>query len=104
MKWVFFFVFLPFLLFSLYEEPHFTTAYIGKPGKFDSLISYSTYSTNHFWNNSGKKLPTYNTFTRNSCLLYGEFAINPCNSCFIHAGYTRVEESLNGNSCAFKDT
>lgn len=104
MKWLLLFTFLPFLLTALYEEPHFVTAYIGEPGKLDCLVSYSRYSTNHFWNKSGKKLPTYNRFSSDNYLAYGEYAINQSNSCFVHGGYSRVIESLNGNSCAFKDT
>lgn len=104
MKWFFLLFFFPVMLFSVYEEPHFLTAYIGEPGKLDSLISYSRYSTSHFWNHSGKFLPTYNRFTRDSYIAYAEYAVNTRNSCFIHGGYSRVRESLNGNSCAFKDT
>ena len=85
------------------EEPHHTTAYIGAPGETDLLLTYSTYSTDHFWNKHGKKLPTYNHFKRQSYLLYAEYAFNNCNSFTFHGGYSAVQETLNGNSRAVED-
>ena len=85
------------------EEPHHTTAYIGLPGEVDLLLTYSTYSTDDFWNRHGKLLPTYNHFKKQSYLLYGEYVINCRNSISINGGYSGVEESLNGHSRGLED-
>lgn len=85
------------------NEPHHTTAFIGTPGEWDTLISYSYYSTDHFWNAKGKKLPTFNHFHSQSGFLYSEYAWNSCNSFWISGGYTAVRESLNGNSQGIDD-
>jgi hypothetical protein len=95
------FALFPFGAFC--QEPHHTTAYIGTPGSADFLPSYSTYSTDHFWNKSGKSLPTYNHFQRRSFLLYAEYALTSCNSITFNGGYSRVEESLNGASQSLND-
>lgn len=85
------------------EEPHHTTAFIGASGDVDLLVSYSNYSTRHFWDRSGKKHPTHNKFEKHSCQCFGEYALNGLNSMFFNARYSRVEESLNGNSQGFED-
>lgn len=85
------------------EEPHHTTAFISSPGEIDTLITYSTYSTKHFWNRNGKKLPSYNKFKQNSYLLYSEYAFDDANSFFVNGGYSSVSESMNGSSNSFKD-
>jgi hypothetical protein len=97
------FLLLPMALFAISEEPHHTTAYIGYPNELDILPSYSTYSTDHFWNRQGKRRPTYNHFHRQSWLLYAEYALNNCNSFSLNGGYSQVEESLNGHSRGFED-
>jgi hypothetical protein len=84
-------------------QPHHTTAFIAPPGEIDLLISDAYYTTNHFWNKSGKLLPTYNQFKSNSTLLYAEYAINSRNSLTLNGGYSMVQESLNGNSCGWED-
>lgn len=98
------FLLISYFAWGIYEEPHHVTAYIGDPGKWDGYVCYSRYSTNHFWNNSGKKLPTFNHFVSNSYVFYSEYALNTNNSFFVHGGYARVFEKLNGNTSAFKDT
>lgn len=84
-------------------EPHHTTAYIGSPGQFDLLTSYSTYKTHHFWNKHGKKLPTLNHFQSDSYMLYMEYAINCDNSVWLNGGYSTVHESLNGKTMGVHD-
>lgn len=92
-----FFIFIT----SLYsEEPHHTTAFV-RP--CDNLVSYSRYSTAHFWNKKGKKLPAFNYFDRNCYLLYSEFALNDINALFLNGGYSTVKESMNGSSQAVTD-
>lgn len=98
-----FLLLIPFLLQAVSEQPHHTTAYIGEPGEIDILFSYSRYSTNHFWNRHGKRLPTFSRFTRDSCLLYIEYALNRYNSLLISGGYSAVREELNGNSQGVED-
>lgn len=85
------------------EEPHYQTAFIGNAGDCESLWSYSDYSTDHFWNKHGKKLPTFNHFFRKDCHLYAECALNFCNSLFIHGGYAVIDESLNGHCRGVED-
>lgn len=91
------------MLSAISEQPHHTTAYIGTPGESDTLLSYSRYTTNHFWNKHGKLLPTHNEFKRQSILLYSEYALNAQNSLSINGGYSLVEESLDGNSRGVED-
>lgn len=98
-----FFLLLPCVLAALSEQPHHTTAFIGVPSKFDFLLTYSNYSTKHFWNGHGKKLKTFNDFDRNAFLIYGEYALNCRNSFTVNAGYQEVKESLNGSSYGFED-
>lgn len=95
--------FLPCLLQASGHEPHHQTAFIGEPGQSDTLASYSYYTTNHFWNSSGRKLPTFNDFHSHSLFLYSEYALNTCNSVFVQGGYSAVQESLNGNSQGVQD-
>lgn len=98
------FVFFPLVLLeALSEQPHHTTAYIGRPNSLNTLISYSNYSTDHFWNSQGKKLPTFNNFQRHSYLLYSEYALNTRNSLSLNGGYSTVTESLNGSSQGIED-
>lgn len=86
------------------EEPHHTTAYIGCPGDTAFLFTYSTYSTDHFWNKHGKKLPTFNKFDRQSYLLYADYVLNCSNSFSFNGGYSASQESLNGNSRGVEDS
>lgn len=98
-----FLILLPAMLCAIGEEPHHTTAYIGSPGDTAILLTYSTYTTQHFWNKDGKKLPTYNHFDSKSYLMYVECALNCCNSFTLNAGYSTVKESLNGKSRGAED-
>lgn len=95
--------FIPFILLSVSEEPHHTTAFIGSPGEIDVLFTYSAYSTHSFWNKNGKRLSAYNHFRRQSYLLYGEYSFNHSNSLTFNGGYSMVKESLNGNSRGVED-
>lgn len=94
---------VPMTAYAISVEPHHTTAYIGAPGEADILLSYSMYSTDRFWNAHGKQLPTHNDFTSHAVLLYGEYALNECNSFTFNGGYSMVNESLNGDMWAFED-
>lgn len=94
----------PTLASAIDDEPHHQTAFIGTPGEVDLLLTYSYYSTNHFWNKHGTKLPTFNRFKRHSALLYAEYALNNSNSLTFNGGYCRILESLNGNSQGFEDS
>ncbi len=94
---------IPSCLMALSTQPHHTTAFIGQPGEIDCLVSYSSYSTNHFWNRCHQKLPTFNHFHRNAYLLYAEYALNRCNSLTLNGGFATVKESLNGNSYGCED-
>lgn len=85
------------------EQPYHTTAYIDEPGSSRSLLSFSAYLTDHFWNKKGKKLPTYNHFQRNDYLLYSEYAFCTDNSLFINGGYSTAKELLHGNSQGVDD-
>lgn len=95
------------LLFSLSQaiadQPHHTTAFIGITNSLNTLISYSNESADHFWNNRGEKHPTFNKFHRYLYLLYSEYALNSRNSFSLSGGYSRVSESLNGNSQGIND-
>lgn len=103
-KLILIFIVLPLVLLeAVSEQPHHTTAYIGQPNSLTNLISYSNYSTNHFWNSRGKKLPTYNDFKRHSYLLYSEYSLNLRNSFSLNSGYSMISESLNGNSQGIED-
>lgn len=94
-------ILLLLICLSLYaEEPHHTTAFVKS---CENLISFSRYSTDHFWNKKGKKLPTFNHFKQNSYLLYSEYALSDCNSMFLNGGYSTVSESMNGTSQAVND-
>lgn len=84
-------------------QPHHITAFVGNPKELYLLPSFSSYSTDHFWNKDYHKLPSHNRFRRQSYLLYAEFAINKSNSITFDGGYSNVCESLNGNSHAFDD-
>jgi hypothetical protein len=94
---------IPLVLNAISQEPHHTTAFIAAPGAIDNLLTYSTYSTDTFWNKFGKKLPTFNRFNKKSYLLYSEYATNCRNSVTFNGGYSTIEESLNGNSRGFED-
>jgi protein XagA len=101
-------IYLIFFIFSIieiiaYEEPHHTTAFISPPQSWSTLITYSHYSTRHFWNKNGKKLPAFNDFKEEAGLFYSEYALNASNALFIHGGYSLVKESMNGNSHALHD-
>ncbi len=91
-------------LCAYFEGPHYLTAFVGKAGKLDSFFSYTYYHTKYFWDAYGKKRPTYNHFTSHQCSLYGEWAVTNDQSIFAKVGYSRVIESLNGNSSAFQDS
>lgn len=93
-------LFLVSLVSLMAEQPHHTTAFIGS---YENLISFSRYTTNHFWNKNGKKLPTFNQFKQNSYLLYSECPLDRVNSAFLNGGYSTVEESMNGSSQAVND-
>jgi hypothetical protein len=93
----------PCALNAISQEPHHNTAFIDAPGSIDNLLTYSTYSTDSFWNREGKRLPTFNHFRKRSYLLYTEYALNRCNSLSFNGGYSTVEESLNNNSCGLED-
>lgn len=95
---------LPFTLYAISGEPHHRTAFIGAAGEVDLLPTYSYYTTDHFWNKQGKRLKAFNRFRRHSALLYVEYAFNECNSFTFNGGFSRVCESLNGNSQGFEDS
>lgn len=97
-------VILPFSLCAFSVEPHHKTAFIGAPGEVDLLPTYSYYMTDHFWNKRGKRLKAFNRFRKHSGLLYAEYAFNGCNSFTFNGGYSRICESLNGNSQGFEDS
>lgn len=101
--WLLSFLLLTFSLDALTTQPYHTTAYIAPSGEIDLLLSEEYYSTNHFWNKSGRLLPTYNEFKSYSTLLYAEYSINGTNSLTLNGGYSMVQESLNGNSCGWED-
>jgi len=84
-------------------QPHHTTAFIGQPGELDTLISYSHYNTNHFWNKSGNLVPRYNHFYRQACTLYAEYAIWCADSVTFDGGYDFIRERLDGNTFGFED-
>lgn len=94
---------MPLMAFALSEQPYHTTGFIDEAGGSRTLLSYSSYSTSHFWNKHGKRLPTFNHFKRHSILLYSEYALNGCNSVFVNGGYSWVQEKLHKDSCSFED-
>lgn len=93
----------PYALTATTAQPHHTTAYIRPKGEVDTLWTYSFYTTDHFWNKHGKRLPTFNHFKSHSFLLYAEYALNDRNSIWVNGGYSTVKESLNGNSNSIQD-
>jgi protein XagA len=97
------FLLIPIALDAIKIEPYHITAFISPAGEIDNLLTYSSYSTDCFWNQFCKKLPTYNHFCQKSFLLYSEYAINRQNSVTFNGGYSTIQESLNGNSCGFED-
>ena len=97
------FFLLPLNLIATGVQPHHLTAFIPKKGELNSLLSYTNYSTNRFWNEKGKKLAAHNRFRKDSYLLFTEYALGYSNSVTLNGGYARVKESLNGNSNAFED-
>ena len=95
---------LTFFLSSLYaQEPYHTTAYLPEVLETWSLLSASQYQTDHFWNCSSKKLPTYNKFKKNTVYFYVEEGVCKNLSLFLNTAYADVEESLNGKSRGFED-
>lgn len=90
-------------VFASVEQPHHTTAFIGVPSKLDFLLSFSSYSTKHFWNSHGKKLKAFNNFDSNAVSLYAEYALNCQNSVTFNSSYEEVKESLNGRTYGFND-
>jgi hypothetical protein len=90
-------------LMAFIDEPYHETAFIGPANTFYGLTYFSYYKTDHFWNKQGKKLPTFNTFSRKSYRLDMEYDINCLNAVFLQGGYTMVDESLNGRSRGIED-
>lgn len=100
--------FLLLILFSFTLEattvqPHHTTAFIGQPGEFDFLFSYSHYDTEHFWNKHGKQLPAYNYFRRQAYSAYAEYAIRCQDSIIFDGGYDVIRETMNGPTLGLED-
>lgn len=89
--------------FSYIDEPYHETAFIGPPQTFYGLTYYSYYHTNRFWNQQGRKLPTFNQFRRHSYRLDMEYDINCRHALFMKGGYTMTEEQLNGRSRGLED-
>ncbi|MGK5595559.1 MAG: hypothetical protein ACSNEK_09435 [Parachlamydiaceae bacterium] len=75
------------------EGLHYLTAFMGEAGKLDSFFAYTYYYTSHFWDNSGKKRPTYSHLSSHQLSFYGEWAATDHQSIFAKAGYSRVKES-----------
>lgn len=94
---------LPKLVFAYIDEPYHDTAFIGPANSFYGLAYFSYYKTDHFWNEHGKKLPTFNKFNRKSYRLDMEYDINCRNAVFLKDGYSMVDESLNGRSRGLED-
>ncbi len=97
-----FFIF-PALVQAYIDEPYHDSAFIGPAHTFYGLTYFSYYKTDHFWNQHGRKLPTFNKFNRKSYRLDMEYDISSCNAFFLKGGYTMVEEQLNGNSRGLED-
>ncbi|MBN9377741.1 MAG: hypothetical protein J0H93_05145 [Chlamydiales bacterium] len=93
----------PSLLIAYIDEPYHETAFIGPAHTFYGLSYYSYYHTKHFWDSQGKRLPSFNPFTRKSYRLDMEYTLSSSQSVFVKGGYTMVEERLNGNSRGIED-
>jgi len=65
--------------------------------------TYSTYSSDHFWNASGKKCNAYNTFEKKVYHLYAEYGLSRRDTIWIQSAWARIEESINGRSFGFED-
>lgn len=85
------------------NEPYHTTAFIAPEGSIDCLLSYSTYSADHFQNKKGKRLPTYNELHAENYNLYAEYAFNDQNSFTFNGSYFFGKTEMDGNKCGFKD-
>lgn len=84
-------------------NPHYKTAYIPPAKQTNLLFSYSTYSTEHFWDNDGNKHKLFNDFESREIFFYGEHAFIEDNSIYIKDSFCSVREKFDGNSRGFKD-
>lgn len=100
-----FFIFLlsPLFLWGYSDEPYHDTAFIGPSKAFYELVYAQYYTTNHFWNAHGKKLPAFNHFNRQSYRYDCEYAVNHSNSIFFKVGYSTVHETLHRKSQGLED-
>lgn len=102
-KITFTFLFISISLFAYIDEPYHDSAFIGPPNTFYGLSYFSYYKTEHFWNQNGKRLPSFNKFNRKSYRLDMEYDINCKHAVYLKGGYTMVDERLNGRSRGIED-
>ncbi len=88
---------------SLTDELHLETAFIPEVNGFDSYAYYSYYSTQKFWNGNYELKSTYNKFQRNAFRVFTEYSLTNQDAFQVKAGFSKVLESLNGNSCGLED-
>lgn len=66
-------------------------------------LYFSHYSTDHFWNKHGKKLPTYNHFKKTSIHAFLEYDHSPIDSFGLYIAFSHIKESINSHTHDFND-
>lgn len=80
-----------------------TSDFLKTRGEVSSIVQYTHYETDHFWNRHGDKKKAYNRLRQNEIELYSEVGITNCDTLGIDANYVNNEEKLNWTSRGFGD-
>lgn len=92
---------VPSLLIGIAGE--YKTACVQQKGHGYLSATYSSYSSNEFWNHEGTKRDAHNDFEKKSYSLYGEFGLTKRDTISAQGSWARVDESINGRTFGFED-
>lgn len=64
---------------------------------------YYRYDTSHFWNRSGKKMPTHNRFKQDLFQVFSCYRASSYDCLSVQGSYSKIDERLNGKTYGFGD-